>query len=182
MLAYAYDGEIYTLNPGARPSKVKIDLLVTEPFDNVEKISIRTSGGIPSPDGKMLAFTSRGDLFVTSVEYPTTKQITSTAAAERQPVWGDDRTLYYVSERDGYFNIYKATIANDDDPDFVNATVIKEERVFDDDKVERTYPDVSPDGKTLSYIKDRNKLMVRDIKSGKTRQLTDGSTMARSSG
>lgn len=182
LLAYAYDGEIYTLNPGARPSKVKIDLLVTEPIDNVEKIAIRTSGGIPSPDGKMLAFTSRGDLFVTSVEYPTTKQITSTAAAERQPVWGDDRTLYYVSERDGYFNIYKATIANDDDPDFVNATVIKEERVFDDDKVERTYPDVSPDGKTLSYIKDRNKLMVRDIKSGKTRQLTDGSTMARRSG
>ncbi|MDE6448663.1 MAG: peptidase S41, partial [Muribaculaceae bacterium] len=94
------------------------------------------------------------------------------------PVWGDDRTLYYVSERDGYYNIYKATIANDDDPDFVNATVIKEERVFDNDKIERTGPDVSPDGKQLAYIKDRNKLMVRDLKSGKSRQLTDGSTKA----
>lgn len=177
-LAYAYDGEIYTIKNGGKPSKVNIDILVTEPLSDIEKINVRASGGSPSPDGKQLAFSYRGNIFVTSVEYPTTKQITSTPAAERQPVWGDDRTLYYVSERDGYYNIYKATIANDDDPDFVNATIIKEERLFDDDKVERTGPDVSPDGKQLAYIKDRNKLMVRDLKTGKSRQLTDGSTKA----
>ncbi len=177
-LAYAYDGEIYTITDGGRPSRVNIDILVTDQLDDIEKINVRASGGTPSPDGKQLAFSYRGEIFVTSVEYPTTKQITSTPAAERQPVWGDDRTLYYVSERDGYFNIYKATIASDDDPDFVNATIIKEERLFDDDKVERTGPDVSPDGKQLAYIRDRNKLMVRDLKSGKSRQLTDGSTKA----
>ncbi len=177
-LAYTYDGEIYTIKNGGRPAKVNIDILVTEPLGETEKINIRATGGTPSPDGKQLAFSYRGDIFVTSVEYATTKQITSTPAAERQPVWGDDRTLYYVSERDGYYNIYKATIANDDDPDFVNATVINEERLFDNDRIERTGPDVSPDGKQLAYIKDRNKLMVRDLKSGKSRQLTDGSTKA----
>jgi len=182
-LAYTYDGEIYTLKDGGRPAKVNIDILVSEPISDIQKLNVRpSSGGAPSPNGKMLAFTYRGEIFVTSVEYPTTKQITMTAAEEQQPTWGDDRTLYYVSERDGYYNIYKATVANDDDPDFVNATVINEERVFDDDKVERTYPAVSPDGKFLAYIKDRNKLMIRDIKSGKSRQLTDGSTMARRSG
>lgn len=180
-LAYAYDGEIYTMEPGSKASKVKIDLMLTDVPDEVEKIPVRAASGTPSPDGKMIAFTSRGDIFVTSVEYSSTKQITSTAAAEMQPVWGDDRTLYYVSERDGYFNIYKATIAHDDDPDMVNATVINEERVFDNDGKERTCPDVSPDGKTLAYILDRNRLMVRDIASGKSRQLTDGSTMGRRS-
>ncbi len=182
LLAYAYDGEIYTMTPGKNSQKVKIDIEVTEPISTSQKINVQAFGGVPSPDGKQIAFTSRGDVFVTSVEYPTTKQISSTPAAERQITWGDDRTLYYTSERDGYFNIYKATIASDDDPDFPNATIIKEERVFDNDKVERTYPDVSPDGKTLSYIQDRNKLMARDIKSGKTRQLTDGSTMQRRQG
>lgn len=175
-LAYSWDGEIYTLTPGSKPSKVKIDLLVSEPMEEDTRMVPRMSGGTPSPDGKMMAFVSRGDVFVTSVEYESTKQITNTPAAERGVVWGDDRTLYYTSERDGYFNIYKASIANDDDPDFVNATIIKEERVFDNDKIERTGADVSPDGKTLSYIQDRNKLMVKDLKSGKTRQITDGST------
>lgn len=180
-LAYTYDGEIYTIAPGGRPAKVNIDLLVTDPIADVEKMNVNLSGGVPSPNGKMLAFTSRGDVFVTSVEYPSTKQISQTAAAERQPAWGDDRTLYYTSERDGYFNIYKATIANDDDPDFVNSTVINEERLFDDDKIERSSPDVSPDGKMLAYVKDRNKLMVRDLKTGKSRQLTDEKVMQRRS-
>ncbi|MDE7385533.1 MAG: peptidase S41 [Muribaculaceae bacterium] len=180
-LAYTYDGEIYTLTPGSKPSKVNIDLLVTDPIADVEKLTVNVNGGVPSPNGKMIAFTSRGDVFVTSVEYPSTKQISETAAAERQPAWGDDRTLYYTSERDGYFNIYKATIANDDDPDFVNSTIITEERLFDDDKVERSSPDVSPDGKMLAYVKDRNKLMVRDLKTGKSRQLTDEKVMQRRS-
>ena len=35
---------------------------------------------------------------------------------------------------------------------------------------------VSPDGKKLAYILDRNKLMVRDLKTGSEKQLTDGST------
>ncbi len=181
LLSYTYDGEIYTLTPGQRPSKVNIDLLVTDPLSNKEKISVSANGGTPSPNGKMIAFTSRGDLFVTSVEYPSTKQITETAAAERHPSWGDDRTLYYTSERDGYFNIYKATIANDDDPDFVNSTIITEERVFDNDKIERSSPDLSPDGKLMAYVQDRNKLMVRDIKTGKSRQLTDEKMMQRRS-
>ena len=182
LMAYAYDGEIYTLTPGKSPQKLNIDVEVTEPIGQTQKLGISASGGVPSPDGKQIAFTTRGDVFVTSVEYPTTKQITSTPAAERLVSWGDDRTLYYTSERDGYYNIYKATIASDDDPDFPNATIIKEERVFDNDKVERTCPSVSPDGKTLAYIQDRTKLMARDIKTGKTRQLTDGSTMQRRSG
>ena len=39
----------------------------------------------------------------------------------------DSRTLYYTSERDGHYNIYKATIGREDDPNFSNATIINEE-------------------------------------------------------
>ena len=57
-----------------------------------------------------------------------------------------------------------------------HATLITEEPVFKTDSHERGVPRVSPDGKQLAYILDRNKLAVRDLASGKTRRLTDGST------
>lgn len=181
-LAFTYDGEIYTLKPGDKPSKLNIDLTLTNPTDQVEKLAVTARGGVPSPDGKQLAFTFRGDVFVTSVEYNTTKQITATPAAESGLTWGDDRTLYYSSMRDGYNNLYRASIAREDDPDFPNATLINEEPVVKPDKTERFYPSVSPDGKKLAYIKDRNKLVVRDIKSGKEKEITDGSMYPHRSG
>ncbi len=55
-LAFGYDGEIYTMLPGSKPSKLAIDIVAdyTEP---VEKMSVRgASSAIPSPDGKSLAF------------------------------------------------------------------------------------------------------------------------------
>lgn len=178
MMAFAYDGEIYTLAPGASaPAKLSVDITVDEEND-VERISLRPYGGVPSPDGEQIAFISRGDVFVTSVEYPSTKQITKTPAAEMSITWAaDNRAIVYTSMRDGHFNIYKAAIGRADDPNFSNATVISEEAVFPaDDNIERTYPRYSPDGKQLAFIQDRSKLMVMDVKTKAVRQLTDGST------
>ena len=178
-LAFAYDGELYTIAPGAaKPAKVKVDLVADFP-DEVEKISATrgASNAVASPDGKQVAFTYRGDVYVTSVEYSTTKQISNTPEAEKHLSWGNDSTLYYVSERDGRYNIYRATFAKSaDEPDFAHATIINEEPVFKADKHERTVPEVSPDGKSLGFILDRNKLCVMDLDSKKIRQLTDGST------
>ena len=41
--------------------------------------------------------------------------------------------------------------------------------------MDRSYPKYSPDGKELAYVEGRCRLMVLDIESGKTRQITDGS-------
>lgn len=177
-LAFTYDGEIYTMREGAKPQKVKIDLLLDEE-NPVKRVAVSSSGeATASPDGKQVAFTNRGELFVTSVEYKTTKQITNTAQAESEPAWNpDNRTLAYVSERDGHFNIYEASIVRDDELNFPNATTIKEKAVFPaSDKIDRTCPVYSPDGKQMAFIEGRQKLMVRDVKSGKVRQLTDGTT------
>ena len=66
-LAFAYDGEIYTMGKGGKPVKMPID--VTEVVD--EEITAipfsGASGGTISNDGKQLAFTVRGEVFVTSV-------------------------------------------------------------------------------------------------------------------
>ena len=72
-----------------------------------------------------------------------------------------------------------AKIARQEDPNFSNATLIEEKALFPADGKDRTVPMLSPDGKQLAFIYDRNKLMVMDLKSKKVRQLTDGTTNAR---
>ncbi len=103
-LAFTWDGELYTLAPGASaPAKVAVDITV-DAAQPAEKMPVRSGAraAVPSPDGKSIAFVWRGDIFVTSTDYSTTRQITRTAAAEDEPTWGkDSRTLYYSSERDG---------------------------------------------------------------------------------
>ena len=177
LMCFAYDGEIYTMTKGAKPAKVKID--ITDVSENIpQKMAVRSASDVtPSPDGKSVAFVSRGEVFVTSTEYKTTKQITHTPEGEGELAWSPDgKTLYYASERNGKSNIYQATLAHEDDQNFPNATVIDEKPVFSDNKVERSCPQVSPDGKKLAFIKDRNKLMVMDLASKKQTQVTDGST------
>lgn len=185
LLAFTYDGEIYTMQPGKKPSKVNINV-TTDKFQQIKKIDINNlDDAAISPDGKSVAFISRGEVFVTSADYKTTKQITNTPEAELQISWSPDgKNLLYTSERDGYWNIYTAKKANEDEPNFENATVIIEETLFpENDGVERTYASYSPDGKKLAYIEDRNRLMIKDISTGNVKQILDGKTyMSREGG
>lgn len=178
LLSYTYDGEIYTQRPGASPHKVKIDL--THDDDNIPaRLSYGSGAGgaTISSDGKQVAFIVRGEVFVTSADYLTTKRITHTAAAEKGLSFAsDNRTLAYASERDGNWQLYLATIERKEDPNFPNATLIKEEILLPSKKVERTNPQFSPDGKELAFIEDRIKLMVVDLATRNVRQITDGST------
>ncbi len=184
LLAYTYNGELYTQRPGQKPSKVNVAIVLDEenPLEQVTVAS--SSGAVASPDGKMVAFTNRGNIFITSVEYATTKQITDTPAAERNIAWNpDNRTIAYTSERDGHANIYTAAISRKEDLNFPNATVIEEKALFDGkDGIERSHPDYSPDGKELAFIQDRRKLMVMNLDTKKVRQITDGSTHPESNG
>ena len=175
VLAFTYDGELYTKKGGAAPRKVAVDVTIDEEIPGY-KASVRSSDGAQvSPDGKQVAFSNRGDIFVTSVEYNTTKQITQTPEAEGMVTWNpDNRSIVYVSERDGHYALYQASIDRKDDLNFPNATTVSERPLFKDN-VERTCPQYSPDGKQLAFIQDRNKLMVMDVDSKKVRQITDGS-------
>ncbi len=177
-LCFTWDGEIYTMTPDGKPGKVNITLTLDE--ENETEILKRSSGassGSVSPDGKQVAFIVRGEVFVTSVEYNTSKQITHTAAAERSVDFGkDNRSLVYASERDGLSQLYMAKISRKEDPNFPNATIIDEEPLLKDLKVERSHPTFSPDGKEIAFIENRTKLKVVNLESKAVREVTDGST------
>ena len=184
-LCFTWDGEIYTQSVGgSTPKKVAIDITLDEE-NKLERMTLSsgaTSAAV-SPDGKQVAFIVRGEVFVTSVEYATTKRITSTAAAERGVDFGkDNRSIVYASERDGVSQLYMAKIARSEDPNFPNATLIDEEPLLPDLSVDRSHPQFSPDGKELAFIEDRTRLMVADMATKAVRQVTDGTTWYSRSG
>ena len=177
-LCYTYDGEIYTQKQGDKPQKVKIDITRDDQNTIADlNFSNGATSATVSPDGKQIAFIVRGEVFVTSADYNTTKQITHTPAREAGLTFSpDNRTLAYASERNGNWELYMAKIARKEEANFPNATTIEEEVLLPSDKTEHTYPQFSPDGKELAFIEDRNRLMVLNLETKKVRQVTDGST------
>ena len=174
-LCYGYQGEIYTQMIGQEPKKVEIQIVNDQ--ENVpERGKFGTASDLTiTPDGNLIAFVSRGEVFVTSDEYQTTKQITHTPEAEADPSFSPDgKTLVYTSEREGYYNLYLAKMPRKEDLNFAYATLIEEESLFGDDGIERTSPQFSPDGKEISFIEDRKFLKVINLDTKKVRQITDG--------
>ena len=112
-LCYAYDGEIYTQKDNATPQKINIDI-VRDDQDKIADLTFTNgaTSGTVSPDGKQIAFIVRGEVFVTSTDYATTKQITHTPAREAGLTFApDNRTLAYASERNGNWQLFLAKIA-----------------------------------------------------------------------
>ena len=104
MLAFSWDGEIYTLKPGSQPHKLNIRITADEyDSDRVKNYARYGASDIAvSPEGKEVAFIIRGDLYVTDTEYKTTKRITNTPAQERIASFSPDgRTIVYDSDVDG---------------------------------------------------------------------------------
>ena len=178
-LCYTYDGEIYTQETAqAQPKKVNISITRDDvmPIEHLTFTSGVSSATV-SPDGKQVAFVARGDIFVTSTDYSTTKRISKTPQAEATPSFSPDgRTIAYATERTGIWQLVLAKIVRKEDPNFSNATLVEEEILLPSDDIERTHPKFSPDGKELAFIEGRRKLMVVNLATKAVRQITDEST------
>ena len=176
-ICYGYDGDIYVKKAGSAARKLQITVRSDKNDDNLAELSV--SGGSDndlSADGNQIAFISRGEVFVASTEYNTVKKITDTPEAEADVVFSPDgKKLAYASEREGIWNIYTAELVRKEDISFPYATLIEEKPLFKNNKVDRRVPVYSPDGKELAYIEDRDRLMIMNLETGKTRQITDGS-------
>ena len=175
-LAFSWDGELYTLTEGSAPSKIDIEIIGDDYDSDVVK-NIRRSGATTmavSPSGDEVAFVIRGDIYVTSTKYKTTKRITDTPAQERCVEFSPDgRTLVYDSDRDGVWQLFTARIANDDEKQFAYASEIIEEPLYSC-ATSAQQPVFSPDGKKVAFLEDRTALRVIDLDSKKVNTALSG--------
>ena len=173
VLCYSWNGDLYTQKEGEQP--VKLAITVDKDKNQREHTYRVTSSGIngfsASPSGKEIAVVSRGDVYVTPLELGDTRRITNTPEAERGVAFSKDgRTLYYASERDGEWAIYKSTLTDKKDQLFTFTTKFKEERVTPEGEV-CFQPSVSPDGKWLAYLRNRTGLVICSTSGGKEKVL-----------
>jgi tricorn protease len=165
-LCFTYDGEIYTMNPGGSPEKLNI-VINSENKSNTQEVMPVNGGATEfevSPNGKEIAFVFRGEIFVTSVEGGVTKRITNTSFQERTVTFSPDgRSLYYAAEHeDKGWDIMKTSIARKEEPYFFTSTILNTEPVVATDKDE-FQPEVSPDGKEIAYLEERNIFKVFNL-------------------
>lgn len=173
LLAFSYDGALYTLTPGQQPRKVNVTI-AADAKANTERIVTVTGGASDlavAPSGKEVAFVARGDIFVASVDGSGTKQITKTPELERSPVFAPDgKSLVYASERGGKWQIIEARRQRDEELHFFASTIVRESALISNEH-ENYQPQFSPDGKQLAYIENRMTLKVYDLATRQARTL-----------
>ena len=170
-LVYGFEGEIWRHGPGeAQSSRVPVHIsqgsLVAGTFPTsanayVSEIAV-------SPDGSEVATVARGEVFVTSMDSGRTRRITSTPAFEHDISFSPDgRTLLYASERDGDSDIFEASVPPDRPASFTAAGPVVEKKVINTEG-DALFPALSPDGKRIAYLDNRQSIKVLDLTTGKT--------------
>lgn len=175
-LAYSYGGELYTLVPGAEPQKINVEI-VTDDYDADLVKSFRNSGATtlaPNKTGDEVVFVVRGDVYATSVKYPTTVRITDTPDQERVvDVAPDGRSVVYDSERNGLWQLFISKIKNPSEKKLAYATEFVEEPLYSC-STSAQQPSFSPDGKKVAFLEDRTILRVIDLDTRKVTTALDG--------
>ena len=123
-LIASYGGKLWKLPvDGSKASEIPFDVDVNLEMgprlyfnypikDTSAALATQIRDGVPSPDGKQLAFTSLNRLYVMDYPNGTPKRVTNFNFTEAMPTWSPDgKQLAFVTwnETDGG-NIYKATL------------------------------------------------------------------------
>jgi tricorn protease len=176
-LAFTHWDEIYVMSTDDQRARV-VEVHTPEdlPLVPVERETLTNSAdeAEPSPDGKEIAIVVRGEIYVLKAEdgFPT-RQVTDSAARDHDVVWSPDgKALYFVSDRDGKEDIYRATSAEEPAKALSDSYRFKIERVTEREDLAYN-PKISPDGKHLAYVHSRGDLIVRDLKAGTEKVLLE---------
>jgi Tol biopolymer transport system component len=173
LLCFAWDGSIYTLQPGNEAKKLEIIIHTASKNNNEQVLAVNDNVRemAVSPDGKEVAFIVRGEVFVSSADGGVTKRITNTPEEERFICFspsGD--TLIYASERGNSWKIFQTRIVRTEEPYFYASTLLKEEPLISSEH-DSYQPKISPNGKEIAFIEDRRSLKIFTIASKQIRTL-----------
>jgi Tol biopolymer transport system component/C-terminal processing protease CtpA/Prc len=110
-----------------------------------------------SPDGKKIAFTAQGDLYVAGTkDGGDATRITNSLGMEGSPVWTkNSNSVIYVADRKDNENIYQY--------DFITG----KETQLTSAKADDGALSLSPDGKKLAFVRNGKELVVLDLATKK---------------
>ncbi|MEM7475583.1 MAG: S41 family peptidase [Planctomycetota bacterium] len=169
LLCYTQHGNLFTQRVGEEPKPVAVTFQADLQAKDYEtkKLSDVSEFAV-SPNGKEIAIVSRGEIFVTSRDFRTTKRITNTAEQERSVSFHKDgRTLLYAGERDGKWKLYEASLSDKREKYFFTATEIEEKEIYSAD-AESFQPLYSPDGKKIAFLAGRDEIQILNRETGDT--------------
>lgn len=183
-LLMSWNGDLYTCIPGAEPKKM--DITIFKDKGDRDVIHRDVLSGItdiaPSANGKEIAVVAHGDVFVCATDFKSTHRITDSPWQERGVSFSaDGRTLYYAAERDGHWGIWRTSLVNKDDKYFSLAFDYKEEQ-FSDGTQTCFQPEVSPDGKWVAFLRDRDELVIKSSDGRQEKSLLKGVNYSYSDG
>jgi Tol biopolymer transport system component/C-terminal processing protease CtpA/Prc len=122
------------------------------------------SGLVLSPDGRKVAFVTRGILFAASAKEPgDATRVTTEVGLVSQPAWSpDSRRLIYVAARGGTQNLYQYDFTTSTESRKTSGTAADISPVF------------SPDGTQVAFLRDRRELRVLTMSDNTERTLATG--------
>lgn len=174
-VAFSWNGKLYYMPLGGTPKEVPVSIIADYNDSEVDYKTL-TRGATDyelSPNEKEVAIIVRGDVFVTNIEYGTTKRITNTPDQERSlTISPDGRKLVYAAERDGQWNLYMTELVRKDDKLFSYAVDLKETQLTDSE-LPSFQPVFSPDGKEIAFLRDRSAIYVLNLDTKKERKVMD---------
>ncbi|MBI1939320.1 MAG: PD40 domain-containing protein [Ignavibacteriales bacterium] len=151
------------------PHKVEIKINADERFDPIEfkTMTNNASEYSVSPNGKLIAFVVRGELFVKEADKEKSRSVNLSDSPFRDmsAVWLSDTTIIFTSDRsDNNFELYLVRSADKAEHNIFKSLKHEIIRITDTDEDESN-PVVSNDGKKIAYIRggDKKDLVTTEI-------------------
>lgn len=166
-IAFEKDYQIYIYDvASAKSTKLPLKMLrnFTLPKQQGFEVNGKISSFDVSPDGKKMAFISRGELFVSDIEGKFVKQLPKSAERAGEVYWlKDNRTLIFTQTFNGYLNWY--TIAADGNSAAKQLTTDKKNNrglSFNKERTEGVYLSGRDEVRTIDLKSFESKNIVKD--------------------
>jgi Tol biopolymer transport system component/C-terminal processing protease CtpA/Prc len=166
-VVFERDFEIWKMDVAdSRPTRVAITKRGAPAAPSLEHVTLN-NGFLDlalSPDGRKVVFVARGEIWAASArDGGDAVRVTRTWARESQIDWTpDSRRIVYVSEREGAAHLFLYDFTTNEESQLTNSSLGD------------AAPVISPDGKSVAFVRDAKELRSLDLTTKQDRVLAKG--------